>query len=114
MNKIQKTNNERYGGSAPACNEEIINKIQETNLSKYNTKCTLQVEEIKNKTIQTNIERYGVQNPMFNDKIFKKQQQNLFKRKQYKNWNVLGYEDITLEYLITKEYTNRRNKSRRR
>ena len=60
-----RTNIERYGGVAPACNEEIHNKIIETFKKIYSERG----DEIDAKKKQTTFERYGNENYRNVDKI---------------------------------------------
>ena len=60
-----RTNIERYGGVAPACNEEIHNKIVETFKQTYSERG----DEINTKKKQTMLERYGNENYRNVDKI---------------------------------------------
>ena len=60
-----RTNIERYGGVAPACNEEIHNKIVETFKKIYSERG----DEIDAKKKQTMLERYGNENYRNVDKI---------------------------------------------
>ena len=60
-----RTNIERYGGVAPACNEEIHNKIIETFKKIYSERG----DEIDAKKKQTMLERYGNENYRNVDKI---------------------------------------------
>lgn len=60
-----KTNIERYGGVAPACNEEIHNRIVESFKKTYSERG----DEIDAKKKQTTFERYGNENYRNVDKI---------------------------------------------
>lgn len=51
VEKRKETNQKKYGGNAPACNEEIVNKIKKTNIKKYGNNSSLhgnQQEKIEN------------------------------------------------------------------
>lgn len=61
MDKIRKTNLERYGVDCPLKSEEIKEKIRETNLERYGVDYVLKNEEVKKKIRETNLERYGVE-----------------------------------------------------
>ena len=55
--KIKNTNNEKYGGNAPICSDEIKNKIKKTHLEKYGVDNLFKDKDyIKTKTI----EKYNV------------------------------------------------------
>ena len=98
MNKIKKTNLERYGSEMPLQNKEILKKFKQTNIDKYGFSSPLlnkevknkskktifdkygvdnisQNEDIKEKVKETNLERYGVEHPLQNKKILNKLKQ---------------------------------------
>ncbi len=82
--KIKNTNNEKYGGNAPICSDEIKNKIKKTHLEKYGVDNLFKDKDyIKTKTIEkhnvnhiakldstkekiknTNLIKYGVSSPL--------------------------------------------------
>ena len=62
LEKIKKTNLEKYGVENPFQSKEIIKKIKATNKEKYGVESPLQSQEIKNKVKQTCIYKYGVEN----------------------------------------------------
>ena len=60
--KRMKTNNILYGGNSPACSSQILDKIQKTNLEKYGNVCSLHDRgDIEEKTKKTNLEKYGTE-----------------------------------------------------
>lgn len=73
IEKMQKTNLQRYGGTAPVHDEKIKKKIQNTNIQKYGTTSPSQNINIKNKIINTNKKRYGYKSPTLNTEIRAKQ-----------------------------------------
>ncbi|MGZ5191080.1 MAG: DUF7487 domain-containing protein, partial [Flavisolibacter sp.] len=69
---IKQTCLKKYGGIAPACNEQVQSKRKKTNLEKYGTENFSELEAVKDKRRKTNIEKYGVNNPTKNKEIAKK------------------------------------------
>lgn len=57
------TNQERYGGNAPASSPDVVEKMKATNLERYGTTSPAKLPEVQEKTKKTNLERYGVENP---------------------------------------------------
>jgi hypothetical protein len=99
IDKMRKTNLEKYGSEWQISSKEIRSKIENTCLQRYGTKCTLTCDEQKEKakktkklkygnetfvnpekTKQTCLERYGVDNPAKSEIIKKKSQQTCLKK----------------------------------
>ena len=58
--KKEETMNRKYGNTVPLKNESIKEKFLDTNLEKYGYRCSLLNEKVHHKTTQHNIEKYGV------------------------------------------------------
>jgi hypothetical protein len=99
MDKIIKTNNEKYGKnygfnyekSKKTCLEkygvenvfessEIIKKIEETNLKKYGTRKPFQSEQIQKKVQNTHLIKYNSKCPIYNENVNKKMIENNLKK----------------------------------
>ena len=63
LEKIKKTNLEKYGVETPFQSEEIKEKIKKTNLEKYGFELASQSELVKENTKKNNLEKYGVEYP---------------------------------------------------
>jgi hypothetical protein len=74
MDKIEKTNMERYGSKTPGESEIVKARAKKTNMERYGVEYTMQCKGIKDKSVQTNMERYGVKNPLQNKEVFEKMQ----------------------------------------
>lgn len=79
--KIKNTNLNKYGVEYTFLNENIKNKIKETFLEKYNTTHPMKVPEIYNKSIETLQSHYNVDNPMKSKEI----------KEKVKNTNLIKY-----------------------
>ena len=101
--KIKKTNIEKYGTKYTFQSEEVKVKRKETMMERYSVNSPMKSTFLRNKIENTNIERYGVKHPLQSSIIQKKILVNSFRRKPYLCWNILGYEDKTLDYLINTE-----------
>lgn len=66
------TNQERYGGNAPASSPLIKAKIQATNIEKYGVPTSIISLGVKEKAKKTNLERYGFENPASSPQIKEK------------------------------------------
>jgi len=75
LEKMKKTNLERYGTVAPLQSDKIKKKVKKTNLERYGVENALQSDKIKEKIKKTNLEKYGVESPMQSDKIKEKTKQ---------------------------------------
>lgn len=92
IDRIKKSNLEKYGTTCVFSNELIKRKIEQTNLEKYGAKNVFQSEEIKEKIKQINIEKYGYNSPSKNSLIRDKIKQTTLER--YGVENILQNEDI--------------------
>jgi hypothetical protein len=71
-NKIKETNIEKYGAENPQQNNEIRKKTEKTNLKKYGSEYTFQSDEVKDKIKKTILDRYGVEHHMYSVEIKEK------------------------------------------
>lgn len=108
--KTKNTNNDRYGGNAPASSQKIIDKMKSTTMKRYGVENVQHLSNVvrkasetcndryggrgnsstilKNKYIKTCNERYGCNNPMQNEKV-QLSFQKKFKDKYGVNYPVL-------------------------
>jgi hypothetical protein len=82
-----KTNNIKYGGNAPMCDNKIKEKTEQTCLKKYGVTHIFKSEKIKNDIKHTNIKKYGVENPSQSEKIKIKKENTCLKHYNVKNPN---------------------------
>lgn len=81
---VKLTNNEKYGGNAPLCSEEIKDKVKKTNLERYGVEnifedneyikkktleklgvdSPLKLQSIKDRVVATNMKKFGVSTPI--------------------------------------------------
>jgi very-short-patch-repair endonuclease len=78
--KIKSTNQERYGGDAPACSDRVMDKIKSTNQERYGVDFTTQHKETKEKMVSTLVENYGVETPFNSETIREKSKQTILER----------------------------------
>lgn len=83
--KIQITNQERYGSISPSGNVEVRRKQKETLMRNYGVENPSLSKEIQDKRKQTFIEKYGVENPLLNSEIREKITQTNLSRYGVKN-----------------------------
>lgn len=57
--KTRITNNERYGGNAPTCSEDVLKKREQNNIEKFGAKNIMQTKNGKSLYIKTIKEKYG-------------------------------------------------------
>jgi len=69
VNKILRTNNERYGENSASKLDKTKKKQEKTNLIKYGCKSPLQNKKIQQKYKKTMVEKYGVEYPIQNTNI---------------------------------------------
>lgn len=76
--KRGETNQELYGGNAPACSPKVVEKMQKSCLDKYGVKVPSKSSKVKAKMREVNMERYGFpvpcQNPSVRAKLIKTNQ----------------------------------------
>jgi hypothetical protein len=77
--KAKQTCLDKYGVENPFQNEDIKIKIKKTNLNKYGDTCALRNTTIKEKAIQTCLDKYGVENPSQNEDIKQIKKDTCFK-----------------------------------
>ena len=73
VDKMKKTNLEKYSFENVFQNENIKDKIKQTNLEKYGFEFTSQTSFVKEKSKETNLEKYGYEHHLKNKEILKKQ-----------------------------------------
>ncbi len=61
IEKRKRTNNKKYGGNAPLCNDKIKTKKDNTVMDKYGVKNVSQLNSIKEKKKETTLKNYNVQ-----------------------------------------------------
>lgn len=83
--KVKATNEERYGGSAPAHSDAVKEKIRQTNLERYGVEWSTQADSMIEKARNTNLERYGAETPFGSKEIQEKIQQTNLERYGVKN-----------------------------
>ena len=90
MNKVKKTNIERYGFENPSKNDDIRNKTYSTNIERYGFKSPSMSDSVKNKTKDTFLGKYNVVNIMYSEEF----------RKKFNISNELNY----IKYLGNRNY----------
>lgn len=68
-NKIKTTNFINLGVENPQQNDKVKKKTKKTNIEKYGTEYTFQSKEIKDKIKNTLLNKYGVEHPMESEEI---------------------------------------------
>jgi hypothetical protein len=66
VDKLIKTNNEKYGKNSASMLDKYKKMQENTNIKRYGNKCPLQNDNVKIKTKQTNIIKFGYDHPMKN------------------------------------------------
>ncbi len=85
INTIKSKYGEEYNSALEV--PEIIDKIEKTNIDKYGVKNTFASEEIKNKIIETNLMRYGVEYYTQTDEYIKKSEDTNMKKYGVKRYS---------------------------
>jgi hypothetical protein len=85
-----------------------MDKVKKTNMDKYGVEHASQYGECKEKSKQTCLSKYGVEHPNQNIEIMEKNSKNAYKLKEYtfpsgQIVKVQGTEPIALDYLIEQE-----------
>jgi hypothetical protein len=80
LEKMKKTNLERYGSEFASQADSVQQKMKETCIEKYGTECSLQNEEVKEKTKKTNLEKHGVEFAMQSELVQEKRKQTNLER----------------------------------
>lgn len=70
--KICETDNIKYGGNSPTCDEIVRQKQINTLMEKYNVVSPAKNENIKNKMLETSLRLYGTNTPSKSDVVKKK------------------------------------------
>ena len=99
LNKIRKTNLERYGSENVFSSEKIKERIRQSNLKKYGTEYSSQNKEVKEKIKKTNLEKYGVTCTVHNPEVLKKVKKTNLER--YGTEEVFSSEMIKKKIKIT-------------
>lgn len=118
--RIDKTNEERYGHKNAAASPIIKERIKDTFMKNYGVDNPLKSEEIKEKIKSTNLERYGVENTYQMKKVKDKIKEtygdnfgfgsDFFKKKSRETCNVKYGVDYHLQRSdVHKEITNTMN-----
>lgn len=90
---------EHCSSKCATTDENVIEKLQKTNIERYGTLCVFQNEDVKNKRKETYIKHYGVDSPMKN-REFNKYWFEL--RKKNKTFNTSKIEQKLSEYFLQK------------
>lgn len=75
LEKMKKTNLEKYGNEFASKTDSVKEKMKETCLNKYGSECSLQSDEIKEKSKRTNLEKFGVEFAMQSELVQEKRKQ---------------------------------------
>lgn len=78
--KRKRTNIERYGGTAPAMNEDVKQKIKDTNLKRYGVGCVFETETFKEEMKKRYLEEYGVEYNMQLESVKQKVRETCLER----------------------------------
>ena len=97
--KIKKTNVERYGVETVTQNKEVIQKMKKTNLERYGAENPSQSKQIKEKIKQTNLSKYGVEHPLQNKEVIEKVKKTNMAR--YGSENTFQVEEFKEKSKIT-------------
>ena len=101
---------EKISKGNKASSKQALEARKQTCLEKYGVENVMHTQSTKDKIKETCIKKYGVSSHMQNDEFLKKffnEHHLQFKYKQYilpsgKTVNLLGYEPVFLDYLLTK------------
>ena len=85
------TNQKKYGGNSPACDEEIVNKIKSTNIKKYGNNSSLHGSQ-QGKTENIFLEKYGTKTPSILDSVKNK----MFETNKIKYGGKSPFSDIKI------------------
>lgn len=88
--KTKRTNNDKYGGPAPACDPIIMCKIKKTNLHRRGYEMPTQDPSVISSVKETNVNRYGVDNVMKSDVIL-----NRVRNTNLERYGVTSYSKTT-------------------
>lgn len=122
ISKRKKTNTERYGGNAPACDETIRTRMANTNVERYGDNYTeinvakahetvkhkygvdniSQIECVKHKRVQTSLKRYGTTHPLQSEAVVNKSKQTCLERYDRINGNQTNISDTSYRILTNK------------
>lgn len=80
LEKMKKTNLERYGAEHASQTDSVKEKMKETCLNKYGSECSLQNSEVKEKSKKTNLEKLGVEFAMQSELVQEKRKQTNLER----------------------------------
>ena len=83
--KIARTNQEKYGGVAPAASQLVKDRMTATNQKKYGVDHASQFPETMRKQQQTMLDRYGVTSPIKNPDIARRMKSTNLERYGYEN-----------------------------
>ena len=79
-NKLEETNQKKYGCKSSLQNEKIKEKTKKTLLDKYGVDNIAKLKETQDKINKTNQERYGVNRPLQNETILKKLENKFYEK----------------------------------
>lgn len=85
LDRVKKTNLEKYGTECVLSNKDIRTKIEETNLKKYGVKNVHQSNDVINRTKETNQKKYGGNAPICNADIMNKVKQTNLEKYGFEN-----------------------------
>lgn len=112
--KAMATNLERFGGQ-PAQNPAVLEKMKKTNLERYGTEFIVQMDDYHDKVKKTNLEKYGVEYGLMDPEIRAKGMKTMeekygegnthyFKSKEnYENWKKGNVEKFGVEFPMQNE-----------
>jgi hypothetical protein len=80
LEKMKKTNLEKYGNEFASKTDFVKEKMKETCLNKYGSECSLQSDEIKEKSKRTNLEKFGVEFAIQSELVQEKRKQTNLER----------------------------------
>lgn len=109
MDKVKKTNLERYGVEYTGKSDKVKEKIRQTWNKNYGVNHPWMTDKVKEKIRQTNLKRYGVENPShtqhFKDKMVEKhdiiQQKQYITKKQNQSFNISSVEEEFSNWLLS-------------
>lgn len=78
--RLSEKGSELWRAKTPAKDPKVVEKMKKTNLERYGTECTLQNEEVNSKARATCIEKYGHEYAMQNDSVLQRKNETMIER----------------------------------
>lgn len=96
--KRKETNNIKYGGNAPTCDENVKNKMKKTFIANYGVSNPMKNESIKNKLKETNNIKYGGNAPICDKNV-----KNKMKKTTFEKYGVYWFSETKEHSILTKQ-----------